>query len=265
MNDNDQALTAANASTPDTAPASAAPEGPATTDIDGLSEFTWQGEKWTPDKWSQVYNDYKKLSEQSKSFADNEKYQKNFRTDLDAVLKDPEHLVEKFKKIYPKDYHEVLDLILERRQAQAQPQSARPSLPPEMKSQIDEMSQRLKFFEDRAYQSEVQNASAQIDKITTPLFEKFALANEDQVYSRAEQMVTSGQKMTASAWERLIRESHEQMSKKSDRVNGAKLKEQIEKGKRGADTGPGGSAPGVAPKKAQTISQATDEYIASLR
>jgi len=241
----------------DTSPASSV------TDLDGLSEFTWQGEKRSPDWLHQIYSEHKTLSEQHKSFAQEQKFTENLEADLDNVLKDP-NLAQRFKEVYPKKFHGLVDRLLKTGQATAQPTTAQPNLSPEVLQRLENQDQRLKFFEERAYQSEVQSASAAIDKVTGPLFEKYGMANEDQVFSRAEAALQGGQKLTGAVWERLIRESHEKMTKKVDQINGAKLKEQIEKGKRGADTGPGGSAPGAAPKRAGNISSATDDYIASL-
>lgn len=260
MNDIDQTQVTQNIPTPEAAaPDQSAAPAPSVTDIDGLSEFTWQGEKWTPDRWSKIYQEHRSLSEQSKSFAEEKRFAENLDADLDSVLKDPT-LASKFKELYPKKYHGIVDRVLRTGQGSAQPTPAQNSLPPEVLARLENQDQRLKFFEERAYKAEVETASAHIDKVTKPLFDKFALANEDQVYARAETMISSGQKLTDAAWERLIRESHEHMTKKSDQFNGAKLKEQIEKGRRGADTGPGGSAPGQSPRKAKSLSEAGDEW-----
>lgn len=246
------------------APESAAPAPAQVTDIDGLSEFTFQGEKFTPDRLAQVYSEYRNLSESQKSYAQEQKFLENIEADLDHVIKDP-GLAQKFKELYPKKFHGLVDRVLRTGQASAQPSNAQPSLPPEVQARLDQMSQRLQFFEDRNYQAEVNVATSQIDKITEPLFQKYPLANAYEVFSRAEGMSAAKQKITDKTWERLIRENHETEEKKFDQHQGAKLKQQIEKGRRGADTGPGGSAPGQAPRKARTIGEATEEMLKHLQ
>lgn len=231
-------------------------------DLDGVSEFTFQGQKLTPDQLLEIMNGYKTLSESQKSYAQEQKFIENLEADLDNVMKDPS-LAQKFKEIYPPKFHPLVDKILRSsgQASAAQPNSAQNALPQELQQKFMTLEQRLKFFEDRAYQAEVASAQAQIDKITEPLFKKFPLAIEDQVFARAEAYIEKGHKLTEKVWERLIRESHETIEKRFDQVNGAKLKAQIEKGKRGADVGPGGATPGQAPMKAKTLEEAREQML----
>jgi hypothetical protein len=257
--------------TPAAAPATEAapaPEANQGVDLDGLSEFTFQGEKYNPERLHQMFSEHKTYSQQVQEYQKNKQFEDNLEIDLENVLQDP-RLADKFKATYPKRYHTILDKFLQangRAQAQGTPAQAQPSaLPKEFMSEFEQMKDRLRFHEDRAYQAEVQSASAKLDAMLPPLFKKYEMANEDQVYTRAEALLQQGQKLTEKTWERLVRESHDAMQKKADQVYGAKLKTQIEKGQRGADVGPGGATPGQAPVKPRTFDEAREAMLASLR
>ncbi len=246
--------------------AAPAPEAaPSLTELDGLSEFTFQGEKYTPDQLHKMLGEHKTYAEQAQEYKKEKEYSDNLQTDLESVLADPRR-AEQFKAIYPKKYHAILDKFLSTNgQAQAPSQNAQPSLPKEFQTEFSQVKERLQMFEQRAYEAEVASANAKIDAIVPPLLEKFPLAIEDQVYTRAEAVIQAGQKLTEKTWERLVRESHEAAQKRSDRFHSAKMKSQLEKGQRGQDTGPGGSSPGQAPVKPRTFDEAREAMIASMR
>lgn len=244
----------------DGAEVAAAPEvASALTELDGLSEFAFQGEKYTPDQLHKMFTEHKTYSKQAESYAQNEKFDKNLETDLDNVLQDP-RLAERFKQVYPQKYHGIVDRLLRDQRQGVNPPTAQQALPKEFINEFGQVKERLKFFEERAHQAEVQAASAKLDSLLPPLFKAHPLAIEDQVYSRAEGIIASGQKLTDKTWERLVRESHETAQKRADQHYGEKLKTQLDKGRQGRDVGPGGSTPGQAPK-AKTFADAQKEMM----
>lgn len=243
----------------------AAPETPSLTELDGLSEFTFQGNKYRPDDFHKILNEHKTYSEQVKSFSDDKKFYDNLDSDLEHVLNDPT-LAQKFKTVYPPKFHTYVDKMLrDKGQAPAPANTAQSTLPKEFLNEFGQMKQRLGFFEKRAFDAEVQSANAKLEAMMPPLLTKFPLANEDQVYTRAEALLQQGQKLTDKTWERLVRESHEAQQKRSDQFYSAKAKSQIEKGQRAADTGHGGGTPGQAPRKARTFDEAREQMLASLK
>jgi hypothetical protein len=255
------AAPAESAAAPDTAVA----DTPSITELDGLSEFSYQGQKYTPDALHKIMNEHKTYSEQVKNFSDDKKYFDNLDSDLEHVLNDPS-LAQKFKTVYPPKFHSYVDKILrDKGQAPAPANNAPPALPKEFLNKFGAMEQRLNFFEKRAFDAEVQSANAKLEALMPPLLTKFPLANEDQVYTRAESILNSGQKLTDKTWERLVRESHESQQKRSDQYYSAKAKSQIEKGQRAQDTGPGGGTPGQSPRKPRTFDEAREQMLASLK
>lgn len=259
MNVDQEALTTAavTGASQETAAAPAPEVVPSLTELDGLSEFTFQGERYTPDQLHKFLTEHKGYAQQAEDYKKEKEYSENLQIDLDNVLADP-RLADKFKATYPKKYHGVLDRYLQTNgQTTAQSQTAQPpTLPKEFLSEFGQVKERLKFFEQRAYDAEVASANAKLDAIVPPLMKKFPMAIEDQVYTRAENILQSGQKLTEKTWERLVRESHESAQKRADQFYGEKMKSQLEKGQRGADVGPGGASPGQAPVKPKTFAEA---------
>lgn len=239
-------------------------QAPQVTEIDGLSAFKFQGEDYTPDRLLEIVKGYKDSSAKLDSFAQEQKFYENLEADIENVLKDPANLAQKFKEIYPKKFHGILDRILGNGQAPAQKATAQNALPPEIAERLkklDELEAWKQSQEQRTYQAEVKNAEAQIDKITQPLFKQFPMADEEAVFAKAEALVSRGAQLNEKTWERLIRESHEKSTKRWDQHQGAILKKQTEIGRRGADVGPGGAAPGQAPQRPRTLDEAREAML----
>lgn len=251
---------------PDAAQTQEQPEAqaPSVTDLDALSEFQFQGQKYTPDKLFEIVNGYQKLSESQQSLTKDQEYIENLDADIDAVLKNPA-LADKFKAVYPQKFHTILDRVLKTgAQQPTSPQAAPNALPPEFMQKLQDLEQWKATQEQRAHQAEVQSATAQIDKITEPLFKKYPLADDTAVFAKAEALLQSGTKLNEKTWERLIRENHEGIQKRWDQFQGATIKQQMEKGRRGQDVAPGGATPGQAPQR-RSFEQATEDLVKHVR
>lgn len=241
-------------------------ETPKATELEALSEFSFGGEKLTPDQLQKIMSEHKSYQTQVDEYSKDKKFQDNLEADIDSVLSNP-NLASKFKQIYPQKYHGILDRLLKTSSpGETQENKAAPSsLPKEFLNEFNEMKEWKKFQEQRTYQAEVESANAKLDAVLPPMFKKYPMASEDQVYARAESILAKDQKMTDATWERLIRESHEAFVKRADQYHGEKIKTQLEKGKQGKDIGIGGATPGQAPKRAKNFDQAYEEMMSSLK
>lgn len=236
-------------------------------DLDGVSQFKFQGETFTPDRLTEVYQGFQKYGETSKYVEQDKNYWDNVQHDIEKVLKNPQRIGE-FKQLYPERFHKLLDMAMgSSRQATETPANTQTpnALPKEVLDDIQGMKQKLSAFEQEKYQAQVEAASAKIDSILPKLLTKYELADEDKILFEAEKLLSKGHKLTDATWERLAREDHERTSKKSDKFYQAKLKEQITKGKQGADTGVGGTTPGQAPVRARTFADAETQMVAHLK
>jgi len=234
-------------------------------ELDGVSEFSFGGEKYTPDRFQEILSQYKTYESQVKEASENKKFEENLETDIDNVLHNP-HLAQRFKEVYPKKYHGIIDRFLKTGQAPAQGQSQNSQqqsggIPKELLPVVDD----VKFLKEHVFKAQVETANAKLDALLPPIFKKYPLANEEQVYARAEAALAKGQSLSDAAWERLIRESHEGITKKADEFYNQKLKSQLEKGKQGRDVGPGGVTPGQAPRKAKNFEEAYQEMLKSVQ
>lgn len=229
-----------------------APAQPSTVNLDGLSEFEFQGQKLTPDRLQEVFQGY----ERAKGVANEDRYWANLDTDIDSVIADPK-LAERFKSVYPEKFHRILDRELARSQGQSQ-QSTPQALPKEFTSKVDKLEQAL-------HQMAVESANAKLDALLPKLYEKYPMAIEDQVLARAESLLSQGMKLTDQTWERLAKESHELATKKADAFYKKQLEKQTEKGLAGRDVPPGGVAPGRAPNKPRTFAEAESAMIEHLK
>lgn len=232
---------------------------PAITSLDSLSEFEFQGQRLTPDRLQEVMQGYKTLSERQKSVASEDRFWANLDTDIETVLADPSQ-AERFKSIYPEKFHRVLDRALARTQGQTQ--NTQGQLPKEVLQRLNEVDS----LKQLVHQQAVESANAKLDALLPKLYEKYPLANEDQVLARAEAFLSQGGKLTDSTWERLAKESHEGISKKADAFYKKQLEAQVNKGQAGKDAGPGGAVPGKAPPRGpKTFDEAREAMMAHIK
>lgn len=232
------------------------PAVPSITNLDSLSEFEFQGEKFTPERLQEIYKGYQTLSEQQKSAKSEDRYWRNLEADIDNVIQNP-GLAEQFKRVYPEKFHAILSKLMPNQSAEAQG----PSLPKDVLARLSKVDQ----VEAQLHQMAVETANAKLDSILPKLYSKYPMAVEDQVLARAEAFLSQGGKLTDAMWERLAKESHEAAKKRSDAYYKNELQAQTSKGIQAQDIGPGGAAPGKAPPKIKTFDQARDSMIAAMK
>lgn len=260
MNENDRVSTENLASTGAEAPT----QTPEALDLDGVSQFKWQGQTYTPDQFTEVFQGYQRYGETSKYVNEDQRYWANVNHDIEKVLKNPAR-ADEFKQVYPERFHSYLDRLLNSNQRADGNQDKTGQLPREINEKLSAYEQRLKAFEDKAFQSDVSAASARIDAILPNLLKKYELADQDKILFEAEKFLNKGGQLTDAVWERLAREEHERVTTRADKFYQAKLKTQLQQGEKGKDTGPGGASPGGAPVKPKTFAQAQEAMIESLR
>ncbi len=239
-----------------------APEAPSITNLDSLSEFEFQGNKYTPERLQEVFQGYQTLSQKEKSYQAEDRFWQNLDTDLQSVMQDP-NLAAKFKQIYPQKFHTILDRMLGRDSHSAsQPQG----IPKEFLNELGQLKNGYQTMQQRLEQIEVEKANAQLDAILPKLADKYPLSVEDAVLARAEAFISQGGKMTDAVWDRFAKESHDGVKKKADSHYQKELQTQLEKGRQSSDTGPGGAPPGKAPPRGpRTFEDAQKAYMAHLK
>ena len=267
MVDQEALSTAAVAAASGEAQAPAAPESaPSAVALEGLSEFTFNEDKYTPDQFHKIITERESFAKDAAEYKKEKEFFDNYETDIENVIADP-RLAERFKSIYPPKYHAKLDRELKKLSPATAPNSpAQPApVPREILDQIRRHEERIAFFERREFENATAAASAKIDAIMPKLLEKYPLAFDKEVYMRAEEEINNKRPLNDQVWERLTRESHEGAKKRSDREQSRIMKSQLEKGQRGADSGPGGASPGQAPVKPKTFAEAQAAWMEDVR
>ena len=231
---------------------SAAPAAPQSTDIDSLSEFSFQGQKYTPQALAKLLGEHQKFSQTLPEAEKYREYAENFEIDLEKVARNPA-LADQFKQLYPKQYHAAVDRLVGTNRQSASQDTAKAEVPKEFSNELQAIKAELEGFKQEKYQAQVAQQEAYLQKVVDPLFEKYPYAKpkevQNAVFAQAQAMVEQGYKMTDAAWDRLVKETHLAIKKQSDELRQLEIKAQTEKGAAGADTGAGGSPPGQAPAR----------------
>lgn len=246
----------------------AAPQAPQSADLDSLSEFSFQGQKYTPTQLAKMLGDYQRMSQTLPEVEKYREYAENFEIDLEKVARNPA-LADQFKQLYPKQFHAAVDKIVGGARPAASQENARAQVPNEFTSELQALKAELNEFKQEKYQAQVAQQEAYLQKVVDPLFEKYPYAKprevQNAVFAQAQAMVEQGYKMTDAAWERLVKETHLAIKKQSDDLRAIEIKKQTEVGAKGADTGAGGSPPGQAPARARNFREAEIEALRQIK
>jgi hypothetical protein len=246
-------------------------------DLDGVEKFKFQGKEWTPEELKKAQMFEKDYRKKTAEIAKERQYTVNLKADLAKVKRDPS-LAADFRSLYPEQYHNYLDLVLEQAAAEEardnstsrSGQSNTDQLPPAVAKQISELQRRLDAYEnkfrgidEKDHAAKVQTIQADLDKMFSGFEKKYDFAIEESVLTKAEALIAKGYEMTPAAWERLWKASHEANQAKAQKWHDKRTQEQLKANQEGGDVGRGGGTPSAG-RKRMGLSEATDHMIASL-
>lgn len=188
----------------------------------------------------------------------------NFRADVDNVRNNPQ-LYEQFKKVYPKEFHALLDKEISETHTRGTPSG----------NQVDQaLEQRLAKYDQYIEQTEAKNHEVMVQSIGKELESLFSektkqynFADEEAVIARAQTLLgvkeQEGDKtpITPDQWDKIFKSVHEGNLNRFKAYQGSLVKGQKEANERSKDMGAGGGIPGQAPKQARTIKEATDQLM----
>lgn len=261
-------------------------DGPKTpvemTDLGKLERFLYEGKEWTPKDLKNAIlmrEDYtrktQELSKARESVETNRKYADNLHYDLQKVIDNPALMAE-FKKIYPKQFHNVADRLLEKysgpQTSQNSTHQAPTQLPREIMdrlNKIDEIGEKLSASENKAKEAEIQAVQQQLDGYFDKLSQKYEMADPDIVNSRAIALLERAKqdgselRITEQLLEKLFKEHQAQVEAKYTGFYETKIKSQKTASLKARDTGRGGEAPTSPPEKL-TMKQAKQKLFADL-
>ena len=129
------------------------------------------------------YADYtRKTQEMAQIKQQHEKtleYQRKLRADVDTVKENP-HLAEKFKEIYPKEYHWLVS------EYEEQAEKLTPALQAEVQKVLEPHLKTLKEHQARIAEEKSKAAHAKLDNYLKTLTSKYTEADQDWVLAKAD-------------------------------------------------------------------------------
>lgn len=241
-----------------------ATQEPSVVDLDTLEKFKWQGKEWTKDelqKAALMQSDYSKKTE---ALAQDRKYVDNLQYDINHVLNNPQSVSE-FKRIYPKQYHHLVDDLLQRITPKKEEEAGKldPKLEERFKKidRIDALEEKLTKYEEKELQAEVKTLEAEIDKTLETLSQKYKVDNpqkklfEELVVTRVSNFHSTQlskpaherQDLTPAIWDEVAKRTAEILTSSYKGTQESKIKEQKQASQRARDIGGGGGVAGQAP------------------
>lgn len=212
--------------------------------LDKLEKFKFDGKEYTPEQIRNqmlMHSDYTKKTQ---AIAQEKKYLENLRYDVEAVKKNPA-LASEFRKLYPEQYHEILDILgLSGVSKQTQEDSSQnqASVDPQLMSKLERL-------ESYVQEQETSKAEAILETTFAKMSAKYPDAIEDVVISRAQALMDQGVRGEEIPWEKLWKHEHDRVNKILEERQGRKLQTQRDANLKAKAPAQGGGIPGQAPAK----------------
>lgn len=227
-------------------------------DLDSLTKFKFRGKEYTPEELENERMMRKDYTKKTQELAKNKKFDENLKFDLQTVRQNP-NLADVFKKTYPEKYHDLLDVVLkrdeeERDSGRQASESELSEIPKTLLDKIQKTESELEEFKQFFFEQKVQANQAIIDGIFQKNSDKYPYANTDSVLLKAESLIkmnkdNDGFEMTDVIWDRLFKLDHQEKEKRYSELYKKRVDEQLKKGEKAKDSGPGGLAPGRERKR----------------
>lgn len=241
--------------------------------LDSMEKFVFEGKEYTPQELKNYMLRQQDYTRKTQEIAKERDYIRNLRADLDHVRQNP-NLVNSFKSIYPKEYHQYLDLVLKQDQdAMSDEGSDLDVLPKHVQEKlkkIDQLERKLGQIDETISQKELRAAETHLDTVFQKMGDKYPYAVEDSVMNAAQAMIEAHKddpswEMTDKEWDRLFKLSNDKFKAKFEKRYKGDLEAQLKTSQRLGDTASGGQAPGRAPVGARTIAEATELAIQDMQ
>lgn len=222
-------------------------------DLDSLERFRWKGEELTRDeleKRQMLQQDYTRKRQESsaleKQLQEKSKYIENWKVDLENI-RQGKASVEDFKRVYPEEYHFLLDQLSKSPEQHVGSGNSRDNQG--YSQELNTLRGQVNELLSAQHEARVEAAGSEIDSIMNELGPKYDLAKPKYVMADVFSMIESGTKVDKSTWEKVYKYHHEEELKSYKGYYSKQFKKQKEASEKAKDIGPGGSAPtGGKPK-----------------
>lgn len=207
----------------------------------------------------------------------NEKFEANFHYDLATVLQDPSKLRE-FAQIYPREYTEKVQQILQHRGVPANTASQRPTssdAPWKSDPEYQDALKELKNFKEAQRTSRVENINRELDRGFDSLSKKYPDADPNvvnwflqglaqknvQLMNVDHNGVPTTVKM--NILEKLFKSDHDQRNASYEKKYRSKVDSQRGVNRQAKDMGTGGSSSGAQASGPKNIKEATKAMLSN--
>lgn len=232
-------------------------------DLDKVQKFKYGGREWTPKDFQGAVMMQSDYTKKTQAIAQERKYYDNLSADLEAVKGNPQ-LIDEFKKVYPEKFHSFLSYIQKEEQRQAKEAPQEQASDPAYK----QFQSRIEQIENHFKEQEVSSINAELDNKFSQLSKKYDMADEESVLARAQTLVEKlqsenpGQKVKISdqQWDQLWKTVHDKAEAAFNARYTKQVQSKLQNNARAKDVPAGGGIPGQAPRKFETIREASDAY-----
>lgn len=218
--------------------------------LDKLERFKFGDKEYTPDqlrKERMLHQDYTKKTQ---ALSKVKSYYDSLQIDLDDVKANP-HLADKFREVYPKEFHKFLDYVI-RQEERAQAAQENGQNVPSRSEIPQEIQNKISRFEAYVHEQETAKYEAQLDTRIARLSSKYPEGNEELVLARAQAYLDNspqGTQISEAQWEKMWKQSHDQAIERDKKRQEALFNKQKSANNAAKDMAPGGQAVGSAPQK----------------
>jgi len=251
-------------------------------DLDSLGKFKYKGKEMTLkdlEKGFMLESDYRA---KTMELGSQRKYLQALQHDLPKLRQDPS-LIDEFKKIYPKEFHSLVDLLdnsshnnvgaaQTNQSSGAQANQTASGAQANQIRGVDGNSQYKDPRVDEVYnwvqEQRVQTATVQVNAIFDKFSAKYPEADERVIVAEAMRLnrlhkedPDSHAKPDEKVIEELFKSSQEDRVKFAKTWQSKQFESQKKANERGKGPGIGGAIPGGAPKEYKTIKEAAEAFI----
>lgn len=242
-------------------------------DLDKHEKFRWQGKEWTRDELEHSIMFQNQYTRKTQELAKQRDYVLNAPADYEKILRNPA-LVADFKKIYPKEYHEYAERMVELSKSYFQPNKQETSqeaqkqtnsqLPPEVVNRLDRIEQTLTQREQEVYEARVESYKKEVDQICDKLSVKYKFADVDAVLAGAQSISSEGRPLDEKSWDQLFKASNDFHQKRYESYQKELFDKQKTASGKAKDMGQGGGIAGQAPKSFRKMEDAREAMLAHI-
>lgn len=249
-----------------------APNAPAPlTELEKLEKFKFEGQEYSPQELKKAMLRQQDYTRKTQEFSQERRFYDNLRADLRTIRANPA-LASEFRRIYPQKFHDYLEDVLGNAGTPSQPQPKTEGSQPQYAQLDPQLVSRFEKLENTYFEKEVAFIETSLKTQETEFMTKYPMADIENVYSKAQALLTrNGElpadekvQLTQEIWDRIYKADHEKNKSRADAYYKENINKQKQAGLKGRDAGAGGGVPGGAPKTYKSIREASKAFLSDL-